>query len=411
MKSFHRICAIILTIHGILILCINLCVQNENLTGNDRPYRVEINRLAREMEQHGAAAADLSGCHYVTHIEKYNDTSFFTSDSDYVIREIRGILYRFDYQKEVRTDQRRLSLPLNLMLAALSLLTLSLLLWIRQKLLIPFTRLSDIPVDLARGNLTIPLQETKSHFFGRFIWGINLLRENIEEQKQRELALQKEKKTLLLSLSHDIKTPLSAIKLYAKALSRGLYDDPQQQIQISEHINEKADEIQNFISQIVRASRSDFMDFQVKQEEFYLSGLLDGIAVYYKERLSLIRQELVIRKYSDCLLKGDAGRSAEVLQNIIENAVKYGDGKLLELSVQPDEDCILISVSNSGCQLMPDELPHIFESFWQGSNASTSNGSGLGLYICRQLMHRMDGEIFAEIKDHCIIVTAVFSQA
>ncbi len=411
MKSFHRICAIILTIHGILILCINLCIQNKNLSENDRPYRVEINRLAREMEQHGDTAADLSSCRYVTHIEKYNDRSLFTSDSDYVIREIRGILYRFDYRTEVRTDRGRLFLPLNLMLAALFLLTLSVLLWIRQKLIMPFIRLSDIPVELARGNLTIPLQETKSHFFGRFIWGINLLRENTEEQKQRELALQKEKKTLLLSLSHDIKTPLSAIKLYAKALSRGLCSNPKQQAEIAENINEKADEIQNFISQIVRASRSDFMDFQVTPGEFYLSGLLDGIAVYYKEKLSLIRQELVIRKYSDCLLKGDAGRSAEVLHNIIENAVKYGDGKLLEISVRPDEDCILISVTSSGCQLMPDELPHIFESFWQGSNASSSNGSGLGLYICRQLMHRMSGEIFAEIEDHCMIVTVVFSQA
>lgn len=68
----------------------------------------------------------------------------------------------------------------------------------------------DIPYELARGNLTAPIKENKYRFFGKFTWGINLLRE---------------KKTLILSLSHDIKTPLSAIHLYAKALSKGLYKE------------------------------------------------------------------------------------------------------------------------------------------------------------------------------------------
>ena len=74
-----------------------------------------------------------------------------------------------------------------------------------------------------------------------------------------------------------------------------------------------------------------------------------------------------------------------------------------------DEE-VLIAVRNNGCTLGKDELPHIFESFWRGANSENVRGSGLGLYICRRLMHKMNGEIFAEIDGDFITVTAVFGR-
>ena len=112
----------------------------------------------------------------------------------------------------------------------------------------------------------------------------------------------------------------------------------------------------------------------------------------------------------DCLLKGDKDRSIETLQNIMENAVKYGDGRRIAIGVSEEDGCILISIYNSGCTLPEEELPHIFESFWRGSNSEKQQGSGLGLYISRQLMCRMGGEIFAQIKAGEMIVTAVFGK-
>ena len=105
----------------------------------------------------------------------------------------------------------------------MAVLVIAVILYIKFRILAPIERLTDVPYELSKGILTAPVKETKNHFFGRFIWGVDMLRENIEQQKKRELDLQKDNKILLLSLSHDIKTPLSAIKLYAKALSKGLY--------------------------------------------------------------------------------------------------------------------------------------------------------------------------------------------
>ena len=233
----------------------------------------------------------------------------------------------------------------------------------------------------------------------------------MEQQKERELDLQREKKMLLLSLSHDIKTPLSAIKLYSKALSKGLYTSAEKQLEIAESINLKADEIEGYVSQIITASREDFLSLDVKMSEFYLSELVTKIKRYYTEKLSLIKTEFYVDSYKDCLISGDPDRSVEVIQNIIENAIKYGDGKSIDISFSEEDGCILIAVSNSGCSLPETDLPHIFDSFWRGSNAENEKGSGLGLYICRRLMHKMNGDIFAEIKAGFMCVTAVFGKS
>lgn len=190
-----------------------------------------------------------------------------------------------------------------------------------------------------------------------------------------------------------------------------MYADKEKQSEISESISIKADEIECFVSQIISASRDNFLSLVVNNGEFYLSELVKRIADYYSERLALIKTDFKVESFTNCLLKGDIDRSIEVLQNIIENAVKYGDGKEICIAFSEEENCLLISVQNSGCTLPEAELPHIFESFWRGSNSDKTGGSGLGLYICRQIMHKMCGDVFAEINNSFLFVTAVFQKA
>ena len=109
----------------------------------------------------------------------------------------------------------------------------------------------------------------------------------------------------------------------------------------------------------------------------------------------------------DCLLVCDPDRMEEVLQNIMENAVKYGDGKLIRIDVSDEEYHKLIVISNSGCTLPDAELSHVFDSFWRGSNAGDKAGNGLGLYICRRLMNEMGGDVFAEIRENMFCITVV----
>ena len=412
MKKFNWVCMIAVLCMAAVIAAANCFLLFGQTEESGRPYRVEISRLARQMEG-GSGTPDLSECAYVTAIvpDTGEDADFYEGNSDYVIREIDGVRYRFEYTAREKGIASGVFMTVNVALGLMSLFVLFVLLYVRQKVLRPFARMENVPYELSKGNLTVPLTESKTRFFGRFVWGVNLLRENIEQQKERELSLQKEKKTLLLSLSHDIKTPLSAIKLYAKALAKGLYPETEKQAEIAEQINAKADEIEGFVSEIIRASSEDFLSFELHMGEFYLSELLGEIGAYYEEKLALIKTEFTIGKYTDCLLTGDKDRAVEVLQNLMENAIKYGNGEAISVAVTQEDNCALISVRNGGCALPENELPHIFESFWRGSNADSKKGSGLGLYICRRLMREMGGEIYAEIHGDEMRVTAVFPEA
>ena len=407
MKAFNRIFSAITVAIILLFAVVNMILAADRTDGG-RQYRVEISRLVREIKTNGSA--DISECEYVTNIEPYGE-KFYSTDSDYVIYEINGELYRFDYKINSHSNKTYLMGIVNVVLGVIAILFIAAMIYIKCAILAPFERLSSLPYELSKGNLTAPIKETKDRFFGKFIWGIDILRENIEQQKQRELEMQKEKKTLLLSLSHDIKTPLSAIKLYSAALSKNLYPDTEKQRKIAENISEKANEIESYVSQIIMASREDFLSLEVNMDEFYLSELIEKIAGYYREKLSLLKADFIIGEYKNCLLSGDLSRSVEVLQNVMENSLKYGDGRGVELIFPRDDECVQVAIRNSGCTLSRDDLPHIFESFWRGANAEIIRGSGLGLYICRQLMHKMNGEIFAEINNDIITVTTIFARA
>ena len=223
--------------------------------------------------------------------------------------------------------------------------------------------------------------------------------------------MQRDKKLLLLSLSHDIKTPLSAIKLNAKALAKGIYSDEEKRRSAAESINARADEIEQFVSEITKAASEDFMSFEVTQGEAFLSQIITKINSRYAPQLSLSGTEFVVQKYDDCILSCDADRLAECLQNLIENAIKYGDGRRIEISFDKMDGCELITVTNTGCTLEEKELPQIFGSFHRGSNADKIQGNGLGLFICKRLMSLMGGEVYAEIQGDSFSVTLVVKLA
>ncbi len=412
MRAWRKIFAAVMALTAAVFVGANLFLHYLKTPVSGRPYRVEVSRLALLIEQSGLESVDLAACEYVSHIRRLGGEVHELSelDSDHAVRWINGELYRFDYTAKGDAGNFQVTVAVNIILAVMSAVVFGILFYIRGKILRPFERLANVPYELAKGNLTLPVQEDRSRFFGRFLWGVDLLRESMEQQKTRELELQKEKKTLLLSLSHDIKTPLSAIKLYAKALSKNLYPDRDKQCEIAENINKKADEIEMYVTQIIIASREEFLSLTVENGEFYLADLIREIAAYYKEKLELVKTEFVIGEYCNCLIFGDLDRSVEVIQNVIENALKYGDGRRIELSFPQDDEGVLISVSNGGCALEKSDLPHIFESFWRGANSENVRGNGLGLYISRQLMHKMNGEIFAKIDGENITVTMVFGR-
>ena len=406
MKSYLKMTVAVALILAMIFTGANILLHNENKGDAGRPYRVEAERIATKIES--GEEYSLDDYRYIKNIE-LQENGFQGVDSDYLVKEIGGRLYRFDYSYQA--DNTAAIASFNICFGVTAAFVLLLLLFLFIKIIRPFEKISAYPTELAKGILTAPLKESRDKYFGKFLWGLDLLREKLENQKSAELALQKQNKTMVLSLSHDIKTPLGVIELYAKALEKDLYKDEKKKLEVARSINGKCEEIRGYVDGIVKASSEDFLNLEVNNGEFYLSALIDKIKAFYTDKLSLLKTDFAVDTFSDCILSGDLERSIEVLQNIVENAVKYGNGKEISIAFSREDNCQLIHIRNSGCTLSENELPHIFDSFWRGSNAGGNSGSGLGLYICRTLMHKMNGDIFAEIQESDMVVTAVFSIA
>lgn len=370
-------------------------------------YKVEAERLVRAMSgdvdmQQSPGEINLSEYKSLIRVSVFDSNEI--CNNDYLVKEVDGTLYRIEY--EVKRDNRPF-IMMNVGLAIFFLITVGVLAYIGRTVIRPFNKMSDMTVSLAKGNLSTPVKEEKSRFFGKFLWGVDMLRENLESSKTKNLEYQKEKKTMLLSLSHDIKTPLSAIQLYTKAMQEGLYETEEKRQEALSGILSKTEEIKSYVDEIHRVSREEFMEFDVSPSEVYMSEVMNNIEVYYNDKLSVLHTKFIMDEYEDCILSADKDRLIEVIQNLMENAIKYGDGKEIQISFSEEEDCKLITVSNSGCSLDEKELANLFDSFYRGSNTDDIQGNGLGLYIVKQLMKRMDGDAFAEIEDGRFKVTAV----
>ncbi|MBR6044085.1 MAG: HAMP domain-containing histidine kinase [Ruminococcus sp.] len=401
MKTFRRLCIAVIAVFLLLAAVLNIILLNSR-ESIDGIYRVEAKRLTDEINETGRY--DLSDYPHLTGVYSEDDGDLYRSDEHYVIIEAGGKLYRAEYVTESRIS---VLAAVDAILAGVLVLIILLLIYFRRHIIVPFSRINSVPQELARGNLAVDIPEEKSRFFGKFTWGVNMLRDSIEDSRKKELAMQRDKKLLLLSLSHDIKTPLSAIKLNAKALARGLYTDEDKRREAAESINSRADEIEHFVSEITKAASEDFMSFEVNVGEEFLSRTVARICDRYAPQLSVSGTEFIVGEYSDCILSCDPDRLAECLQNLIENAIKYGDGRRIELLFDKMDGCELITVSNTGCTLDPSELTQIFSSFHRGGNAGNAPGNGLRLFICKRLMTLMNGEIYADIEDGCFRVTLV----
>ena len=411
MSKFKGFFCLIMSAEIALLLLCNGLYLYEKDSDRGRLYRVEANRIVREMRERKLTeeeiiSYDLSAYQTIVGIRAFSMAE--VCNHDYVVEDIDGKLYRIEY----RADQNyRPLFYMNGALLFMMFLTGAVLFYVYRKVLKPFHAMSGLSYELAKGNLSAPIKEERSKLFGRFLWGMDMLREKLEDNRERELEFQRERKTLILSLSHDIRTPLSSIELYSRALAENLYETPEKKEEALQGIRRNAGEIKKYVEEIVAASREDFLNLEVENGEIYLSEILRETERYYRDRLAVIHTEFKVEDCGECLLKGDKNRLIEVLQNLMENAIKYGDGKRICLSCEEEEDCKLLHVENSGNSLKEEELPNLFDPFYRGGNSQGVKGNGLGLYICKTLMRKMDGEVFAQVSDGKFQVTVVIRKA
>lgn len=423
MKKYNQIIILSLVVYILLAFLSRnalLHIQDDN----DHRYVVESNRIMNQITDYKQIdAIDLDKYDYIKKIDflnydileqdKINDF-YLEGNNDrikilpfYQNNQLQGYV-KFIYQvPQIKINNIILLIEIGLLI--IEIFVLVILIYLKRNVLQPFQRLNELPMELAKGHFNTNIKEEKSKYFGKFMWGMSQLKDTLDITEKRQLELMKEKKKMLLSLSHDMKTPLNLIKLYSIALKENIYIDQDSKDWAIKQIGLKADEIEKYIDEIISSSREDVLDLQVDNSEFYLADLIERVVTIYHDQCRLRQIELIVSDYENKLLKGDLARSQEVFENIFENAFKYGDGRRIEISFQEEDYCQLIRVFNTGNGVSDTEFNHIFESFYRGANSQGQQGNGLGLYICRELMQKMDGAIFAEKYDEGMAFILVFS--
>ena len=264
-----------------------------------REYLVEVNRIMKDMEEQGGFFEP-----YLHDMEKIVSVSFLKSTDTagmppffqlenglethieplFIEGELAGFV-RFDY-KSVIDIKSEIRIFEGLALLA-GIFSVSVLYFTKMKILKPFSDLSRMPYELSKGRLNTEILENKGRFMGKFIWGISMLQDHLQESQQKALHLEKEKKLFLLSVSHDIKTPLSTIKLYAKALKEGVYDTREKQKAAAGQIERLSGEIEDYVKSIVSSASEEIVHVEVNVSEFYLKVLVKMIKEYYSPKCRL----------------------------------------------------------------------------------------------------------------------------
>ena len=421
MRGYHRIVSWVIGIWILLMVAGTVYLSNSYQKSNGKPYQVEMNRIGytysnADLEKLQSQEIDLEKYQYVIDVRylaadypeselvAFLEATTGKKETEYIIRPVIAGERIVGYLRyEVLIWKVYSNSPIiRLWLITITLIMVAigvLLYYIKREIMQPFKKLTDMPYDLAKGRLKSEVKESKYRYFGKFLWGINMLRETLEKHKQREMQLEKEKKTLLVSLAHDIKTPLSMIMLYAQALKEKLYDTEEKKEEAIDQILGKANAIENYVSEIIQVSKNDIFNLEVEEEPFYLNEIIDSIRDSYDEKCKRRYIDFTIEAYENKLLIGDSSKLIEVLENVMENAIKYGDKESIKITCYEEDYCQLIKITNSGEPIPSTDFVHMFESFWRGENANEKQGYGLGLYICKSIMHQMKGEIFVENTD------------
>ena len=267
-------------------------------------------------------------------------------------------------------------------------------LYIRKNIILPFKRMEEFAGRVAEGQFDEPLPMDRDNLFGAFSESFDIMREELSRSRERELELQKKERELVASLSHDLKTPVTGIKLSAELLkakmSVGETDIPDI-IDKADNIYSKADQIDVLVSDLFDSVLDDLGQFRVSCEDLE-SGVISGIIKKYDDR-DLVRED----KIPEVIVSIDEKRMGQVIGNIISNSEKYA-GTPIDVSYVLKDRFLQMRISDTGPGIPSDETELVMNKFYRGRQWKDSDkaGNGLGLYIARTLMELMGGKLVIE---------------
>ena len=227
-------------------------------------------------------------------------------------------------------------------------------------------------------------------FFLILILGLWKIRSSIK----KELIFSQRQNNFLLSVTHELKTPLAANKLYLQTLVKRELDASKRNELLGKAIIENQ-RLEAMIDNILNASRLENQVMELHKEWFSLSDLLQGVADRFNKSLqnTIVQTELLV----DCKIEADFFMIEAIINNLVENALKYaGNQKIIVLYLQKlDNQRIIFGVKDEGPGIPLEFQSEIFKKFVRSGNEETRSqkGTGLGLFIAAEFIRIHGGKI------------------
>lgn len=324
---------------------------------------------------------------------KFEDGSFgslfLITDMNIEIPEIRSSFGKF----------------LILIILIMTLTAGGLTMWIYNSMVKPLGTLKKAAINIKEGNLDFTIETNSKDEIGELCSAFEEMRVRLKETTEEKLEADAQNKELISNISHDLKTPITAIKGYIEGLRDGIADTPEKRERYIKTIYTKANDMDRLIDELTFYSRVDSNRIPYKFEKLNVCGYFDDCAEEKEMELAARNIDFRYANFcdNDALIIADAEQLRRVINNIISNSVKYIDKpkKKINLAVKDTGDFIQVEIEDNGMGIAKKDLGYIFDRFYRTdtSRNSSKGGSGIGLAIVKKIIEDHGGKVWATSKE------------
>ena len=278
--------------------------------------------------------------------------------------------------------------------------------WIYKGLFARIRKLQIAADNIKEGNLEFTVEAENDDEIGALCQSFEEMRKRLRDSAEEKLYNEKENKVLISNISHDLKTPITAIKGYVEGIIDGVADTPEKMDKYIRTIYNKANELDTLINELTLYSKID-----TNRIPYNFSRL--NIAEYFEDCVEELSLDLESRNIGlayfnyteeDIQIIADPEQLKRVINNIIGNSVKYLDKQkgFINIRVRDVGDFIQVEIEDNGKGIAPKDLPYIFDRFYRtdASRNSATGGSGIGLSIVKKIIEDHGGSIWATSKEN-----------
>ena len=274
-------------------------------------------------------------------------------------------------------------------------------LWVYRSFAVQLVKLKKATQNIKEGNLDFVLDVEGKDEFSELCQDFEEMRRRLKESTEEKSLIEKENRELISNISHDLKTPITAVKGYVEGIMDGVADTPEKMDRYVRTIYNKTNEMDHLINELTFYSKIDTnripYTFSKLNVEDYFEDCSEEVGLELETR----GIELVYANYveKDVMVIADGEQIRRVIHNIISNAIKYMDKPkgIIQIRIKDVGDFIQIEIEDNGKGIGPKDLPYIFDRFYRTdvSRNSSKGGSGIGLSIVKKILEDHGGKVWA----------------